>query len=76
MDNIWRRIMERVHAQPLMSEVADTPGLLEELQKCNRSLDIVEKVGADTVASCDIAGYHRGGWRLHCAAVVSNAQGC
>lgn len=44
MDTIWRRIMERVHANPLMSEVADTPGLLEELQKCNRSLDIVEKV--------------------------------
>jgi hypothetical protein len=44
MDNIWRRIMERVHASPLMTDVADTPGLLEELQKCNRSLDIVEKV--------------------------------
>ncbi|KAF5833108.1 hypothetical protein DUNSADRAFT_10689 [Dunaliella salina] len=44
MDTIWRRIMDRVHANPLMSEVADTPGLLEELQRCNRSLDIVEKV--------------------------------
>jgi len=43
MDTIWRRIMDRVHTNPLMSEVADTPGLLEELQKCNRSLDIVEK---------------------------------
>lgn len=45
MDVIWRRIMERVSAAPLMSDVADTPGLLEELQACNKSLDIVEKVG-------------------------------
>lgn len=46
MDAIWRRIMERVQANPLMSDVAETAGLLEELQKCNRSLDIVEKVCA------------------------------
>lgn len=47
MDSIWRRIMERVHDHPLMTEVADTPGMLEELQKCNKSLDVVEKVRAE-----------------------------
>jgi hypothetical protein len=44
MDSIWHRIMARVHDHPLMSEVADTPGMLEELQRCNRLLAIVEKV--------------------------------
>ncbi|KXZ48211.1 DHC-9 protein [Gonium pectorale] len=43
MDSIWRRIMEKVRAQPLMMEVADMPGLLEDLIACNQSLDVVEK---------------------------------
>jgi dynein heavy chain len=43
MDSIWRRIMARVASEPLMMAVADTPGLLEELQACNTALDIVEK---------------------------------
>ena len=32
MDNSWRNIMEGVKADPLMLRVADTQGLLEELQ--------------------------------------------
>lgn len=43
MDSTWRRIMQGVHDQPLMLEVADTEGLLEDLQRCNQSLDVVEK---------------------------------
>ncbi|GFR45764.1 hypothetical protein Agub_g7181 [Astrephomene gubernaculifera] len=43
MDGIWRRIMEKVRAQPLMMEVADMPALLEDLVSCNQSLDVVEK---------------------------------
>nr|8GLV_Kg Chain Kg, DHC_N2 domain-containing protein [Chlamydomonas reinhardtii] len=43
MDAIWRRIMNTVRAQPLMMEVADVPGLLEDLVACNQSLDVVEK---------------------------------
>ncbi|GLI65190.1 hypothetical protein VaNZ11_008652 [Volvox africanus] len=43
MDAIWRRIMDKVRAQPLMMDVADMPGLLEDLIACNQSLDVVEK---------------------------------
>ena len=43
MDTTWRRIMGRVKENPDMMVVADAPGLLEELQHCNASLDIVEK---------------------------------
>ncbi|KAG2490029.1 hypothetical protein HYH03_011494 [Edaphochlamys debaryana] len=43
MDAIWRKIMDQVRAAPLMLEVADMPGLLEDLVACNQSLDVVEK---------------------------------
>jgi dynein heavy chain, axonemal len=43
MDGSWRGIMQGVRADPLMLHVADTQGLLEELQHCNAALDIVEK---------------------------------
>lgn len=43
MDTIWRRIMEKVKEQPIMMEVAEFPGLLEDLISCNQALDIVEK---------------------------------
>ncbi len=43
MDSTWRRIMEEVRRQPLMMDVADVPGLLEDLVACNQSLDVVEK---------------------------------
>lgn len=43
MDQIWRRIMQKTQETPLMTAVAEFPGLLEELQQCNQQLDIVEK---------------------------------
>lgn len=43
MDGIWRRIMAKTKEQPLVMEVADFPGLLQELEKCNQQLEIVEK---------------------------------
>lgn len=43
MDGTWRRIMKRVRDEPLMLRVAETTGLLEELEQCNMRLDVVEK---------------------------------
>ncbi|MEW5299252.1 MAG: hypothetical protein WDW36_002285 [Sanguina aurantia] len=43
MDDIWRRIMQKVKANAVMTEVAELPGLLEDLQHCNKQLDVVEK---------------------------------
>ncbi|MEW5311652.1 MAG: hypothetical protein WDW38_003348 [Sanguina aurantia] len=43
MDDTWRRIMQQVKANAVMTEVAELPGLLEDLQHCNRQLDVVEK---------------------------------
>ena len=45
MDTIWRRIMARVRDHPLMMDVAEFAGLLEELQQSNQALDVVEKGG-------------------------------
>ena len=43
MDATWRRIMLNVKETPLMTAVADFEGLLDDLVKCNQSLDVVEK---------------------------------
>ena len=43
MDTTWRNIMIRVQDTPLMMKVAEFEGLLEDLQRCNQQLDIVEK---------------------------------
>eukprot|EP00803_Ostreobium_quekettii_P008972 evm.model.scf_437EXC.9 EVM.evm.TU.scf_437EXC.9 scf_437EXC:49472-57192(-) len=43
MDEIWRHVMAKTHEQPLIMEVAEFPGLLQELEKCNQQLEIVEK---------------------------------
>lgn len=43
MDAIWRRIMNRTKEDPVVTSVADFPGLLEELIQSNNQLDIVEK---------------------------------
>lgn len=43
MDAIWRRIMDRTKQDPVITTVADFPGLLEELIQSNAQLDIVEK---------------------------------
>lgn len=43
MDTIWRKIVLQTKEQPVIMEVADFPGLLDELIQCNNQLDIVEK---------------------------------
>ncbi|KAK9812825.1 hypothetical protein WJX72_004356 [[Myrmecia] bisecta] len=43
MDATWRRIMTKVKEQPIILQVAGFPNLLEDLQRCNSQLDIVEK---------------------------------
>ncbi|GMH33280.1 hypothetical protein BSKO_01114 [Bryopsis sp. KO-2023] len=43
MDATWRKIMEKTKEEPTIMEVADFPGLLEELEQANAQLDIVEK---------------------------------
>jgi dynein heavy chain len=43
MDATWRRIMGQVKETPLMVEVAEFDGLLDDLIRCNQSLDVVEK---------------------------------
>jgi len=43
MDTRWRRVMDNAAKDPSLLSVADAPTLLDDLQTCNGSLDVVEQ---------------------------------
>jgi hypothetical protein len=62
----------QVRNQPLMMDVADVPGLLEDLVACNQSLDVVEKGERGLLGAAAAAAAAAGG---SCAAAARRPEG-